>query len=142
ALPGLPAVQREVPKQVPGRQRIQKGFGRSRDGTPRLQNLGERRGAHRGAECKALLNFREEHDALGPVQQVALLLPSEMADDPADRVHLTAVHRGVRFSHAGKASTPLASSEPKLLDNGVGHWLRHPSSVKTVTVTRAGPRPA
>src|SRR5215472_3484193 len=72
------------------------------------------------------------------MQQVTLLLPGEVADDPADGVHLAAMLRGVGFSYARKSAKPLTPSEPKLLDDRVCHSIRHPSTSETVTVTSPG----
>jgi hypothetical protein len=53
------------------------------------------------------------------MQQITLLLPREVADDPTDRVHLAAVFRAVLLSCPRQSATPLGPREPELLDQRV-----------------------
>src|SRR5215467_13219608 len=98
------AVERQVAKQIFGCQRFEKILGGGRDLTPGGKHLSKGRRAHGSAVGKALLDIRPQQGPLRPVQQVSLLLPAEMAHDPADRVHLAAVLARVVLRHTFEAA--------------------------------------
>src|SRR2546425_13075115 len=55
-------------------------------------------------------------------QPIALFLPGEMADDPADAVHRLESLEPIRLGDAAQGALPLAAGEPELVDERIGHW--------------------
>jgi hypothetical protein len=114
-------VRRQIDEKPVRGERVEERVGRGGDRAPCLEHLGERRRAHRRAIREPVLDVLAEHDPLRPMQEAPLLLPGEMADDPADRVHRTKMPRCVFFGHPIEAARPFASREPQLIDERMDH---------------------
>jgi hypothetical protein len=50
-------------------------------------------------------------------------MPRQVADDPANRVHLPEVFGAFLLGQARQPAPPLAARESELLDRGMGHRL-------------------
>ena len=124
ALPRSFSIERQVDEKRLRRKPVQKIFRRRGHLPPRCEHVAERGRAHRTAGDELSLDVGTQHDALRPMQQVALLLPGQMADDPADRVHLPEVPGAVGLAHATQSAQPLPAGEAQLLD----HRMRQDAS--------------
>src|SRR6266581_4319075 len=91
----------------PGSRRCGTSSGRSAGGS--------RRRAHRSTGRELLIEATNQRDAAWPLEADALLVPCQVADDPADRVHLTDVPVGVLFADTPQGADPLGACEPQLL---------------------------
>lgn len=105
------------------------GVGGGRDDPPGLEHRGE--GGRRGRSAA-----RDERRQLGtgrhpgePGQPVPLLVPGEMADDPADRVERLEAAGAVGLGHSRQGPKPFGSREAELLDERMGHAASVPQGL-------------
>src|SRR6266571_3048511 len=112
----LLSVQWQIDKELRRRELVEERIGGLRDLPPGHPHLGERRGAHRAARREVSLDVLAQHDPLGTVQEIALLLPREVADDPTDRVHLPEMPRPGGLAHSFEPAQPLAAGESELVN--------------------------
>jgi hypothetical protein len=93
------SAERYVDEKLPRRELIEERVGGLCDLPPGREHLRERRRAHRPAGREVPLDVLAQHDPLRTVEKIALFLPREVADDPADRVHLPEMPRAVVIAH-------------------------------------------
>src|SRR2546430_10775656 len=118
-LPASLSVQRQIDQKLLRRELIEERLGGLRDQTPGCERLRERWRAHRATSGEVSLDIVAQHDSLRTVEEIALLLPGEVADDPTDRVHLPEMARAGLLGDALQAAQPFTAGESKLIDERV-----------------------
>src|SRR2546430_2804606 len=115
-LPASLSVQRQIDQKLLRRELIKEWLGGLRDQAPGCERLRERWRAHRATSGEVSLDIVAQHDSLRTVEEIALLLPGEVADDPTDRIHSAEVPRAGVLADALQAAQPFATGESELID--------------------------
>ena len=113
--------RRQLAQQVLGRKRLHPGVDLGGDRLPggiHLLEAGRRRRPAAGGD---LVEDGRRCLALGACQEVKLLLPGQVANDPADCVDRLDLARAVRLRHATHSAPPLGAGEVNLFDERVRH---------------------
>lgn len=121
ALAGLAVFADEGLLQDVAGQRVEPGIGRCGDFLPGGEHFTEGGRAGRPTAAELCFDVGERPLALAIVEEVALLLPGEVADVPTYAVHGRELATAVVVADALDRPSKFAAGEAELCDKWVGH---------------------